>query len=333
MDPTPPPPPPPPRRWRRPLLVALAAALLSPVAFYGVAQVRLRHVPWSVPAALRPPAAPPVDPARGGLWVRWLGVTGYEVTDGRTVVLLDPTLTRPSGHELLLPLVSDEALVAAHVPRADAVLVNHAHHDHALDVPTVARRTGATVFGSPSTLNLCRSRGVPEAQLREARPGDRLTIGTFTVDVRFSRHSDILGVSNPMAGVVAPDAGRLWFWDFKQDGCLVYRLSAGGATLWFHPTTTYDDGGLGGLPAQTLILGVTGEPLLPDRARAVLGEARPRRVLPTHFDNFLQPLGKGLALMPDLDLDAALAGIEAASPGLPVWMLDFGETVWLPPDE
>lgn len=324
-------PPPAPARWRRRALVALVLIVLSPLSLYPISLVYLRHVPWTVPAELRAPAAPPVGTG-GGLWVRYLGVTGYEVTDGQTVVLLDPTFTRPSGAELLGALDADEALVARHVTRADYVLVNHAHHDHALDVPAIARRTGAVVYGSPSTLNLCRARGVDEAQLREATPGARLTLGTFTVDVRPSRHTAILGIDNPMAGVIAPDAGPLRFWEFGQDGCLLYRLEAGGATLWFHPTTTYDQGDLAGRSAATLILGVTGEPLLPGRAREIFAEAKPRRVLPTHFDNFLQPLSKGLALMPGLDLDAARASIEEASPGLPVWVLEYGQTVHLPPD-
>lgn len=318
-------------RRRRRALAALVGLLLSPLALYGVSRFYFRHVPWSVPEALRAPQAPPVG-TQGGLWVRYLGVTGYEVTDGKTVVLLDPTLTRPSGNEMLGALEPDEAVVAQHVTRADFILVNHAHHDHALDVPLIARRTGATVYGSASTLNLCRSRGVAEGQLREATPGTRLTLGTFTVDVRPSRHTAILGIENPMAGVIPPDAGPLRFWEFGQDGCLVYRLEAGGATLWFHPTTTYDQGDLAGLSAATLILGVTGQPLRPERAREIFAEARPRRVLPTHFDNFLQPLSMGLALMPGLDLDAARASIDAASPGLPVWVLDFGQTVHLPPD-
>ncbi len=131
---------------------------------------------------------------------------------------------------------------------------------------------------------------------------------------------------------MAADAGPLRFWGFTQDGCLIYRLSAGGTTLWFHPTSTYDPGDLGGLRAANIILGVTGEPLTPERARGVLGESGARRVLPTHYDNFFHPLSKGLGLMPDLDLDAARAAIEAASPGAPVWMLDFDQTAYLPPD-
>lgn len=329
-EPAPTPPAAPTRRRRR-ALAALGVLALLPPGFVALFCVVMRHVPWSIPEPLRAPAAPPVGQG-GGLWVKYLGVSGYEVTDGTTTLLLDPTYTRPTGLELLSPVESDPALVARHVGKADFVLVNHTHHDHALDVPAVAARTGAQVLGSPSTLNYCRSRGVPEAQLREAKPGERLTLGTFTVDVRASVHTSLGPLHGLMSGVVPPDAGRLMFWQLTQDGCLAYRLSAGGATLWWHPTSTYADGELAGLEARTLILGVTGEEITADKATRIIGDTKPARVLPTHYDNFFQPLSKGIALMPRCDLGAVRAALDAAQPGLPMWVLDFGQMVHLPPD-
>jgi L-ascorbate metabolism protein UlaG (beta-lactamase superfamily) len=329
--PAPPAPPPRPSRRRRVVFGALGALALVPVLVVVVFTIAMRHVPWSVPDALRAPAAPAVG-SQGGLWVRYLGITGYEVTDGTTTLLLDPTFTRPTGVELLAPVESDAELVAKHVTKADFVLVNHTHHDHALDVPEVAKRTKAVVLGSPSTLNLCRSRGVDASQLREARAGDRLTLGTFTVDVRASVHTSLGPLHGLMSGVMSPEPGRLWFWQLTQDGCLAYRLSAGGATLWWHPTSTYAPGELGGLEAATLILGVTGEEITEPKARLILGEVKPRRVLVTHHDNFFQPLSKGMSLMPGLDLEAARSAIDAAQPGVPVWVQDHGNVVHLPPD-
>src|SRR5262245_52722759 len=114
--------PPAPSRWRRRAAIAAAVVALSPVAFFFFATFVLRHRPWSVPEAWRAPAPPAVG-STGGLWVRYLGVTGYEVTDGTTTLLLDPTFTRPAGAELLRPLEVDADLVAKNVTRADFVLV------------------------------------------------------------------------------------------------------------------------------------------------------------------------------------------------------------------
>ncbi|MEW5740964.1 MAG: MBL fold metallo-hydrolase [Myxococcota bacterium] len=294
----------------------------------------VRHVPWTIPAAHRGPASLRTAPAAGpGLSVRYLGVSGYEVTDGVTTLLLDPTPTRPPPLALLAPLAPDETLGAQQCPRADAILVNHTHHDHALDVPSIALRTGALVIGSPNTVALALSRGVPEAKTRVVKPGERLTVGTFTIDVRGSRHTDIAGISQPMSGAISRTAGPLWFFQYALDETLFYRLEANGTSLWFHPTSTFAPGEVGAPPAPTLIVGVTGEDASVEKARGLLAETKPLLVLPTHYDNFFQPVQKGLALMPGLDLDGARQAYLAADPKLDWAVLDVGERVYLPRDE
>lgn len=315
---------------RQKVLVSLPVALpaLVVVAYF----VFTRHVPWTVPPEHRPPASWRA-PAPGGLTLKYLGVSGYELSDGATTVLLDPTPTRPPPLALLTgPVDADAAFGARVCPKADVILVNHTHHDHALDVPAIALRTGALVVGSQNTVNLALSRGVPREKTRVVKSGDVLTVGGFTIEVRKSRHTDIV-VSNPMAGVIAPDAKALWFWQYALDDTLAYRLSAAGTTVWFHPTSTYAPGELGGLPAPTLIVGVTGEKQTREKVQGLLGESHARRVLPTHYDNFFQPYERGLALMPGLNLDAARALFLEVDPGLEWGVLDFDEVVRLPPDE
>jgi len=318
-----------PARWLLLLPLAALALLLLAYALFT------RHVPWKVPAQHRPPEAwtRPLVAGQGGLWVRALGVSGYEVSDGSTTLLLDPTPTRPAPFELLAgPLSPDEQLGAAWCPRADALLVNHAHHDHALDVPAIARRTGALVVGSQNVVNLALSRGVQPVKTRVARHGDDFTVGTFRVHVRKGHHTDIAGISNPMSGVIPPNAGKLWFWQYALDDTLGYHLESttNGAKLWFHPTSTWSPGELAGLEAETLVVGVTGEPQTAEKVRGLMSESRARRVLPTHFDNFFQPLQRGLALMPGLDLDAARALFLAEAPGVEWGVVPAGERVFLP---
>lgn len=321
-------------RGRRRLLLVGTILLGGPALLAAVFFIGVRHVPFRVPDEQAAPAALTRPPAAGGgLTLRYLGVSGYEVTDGTTVVLLDPTPTRPPPTALLSgPLEPDEAYGAQQCPRADFILVNHTHYDHALDVPAIALRTGATVLGSQSTVNLARSRGVPAEKTQVVKPGDHLTLGTFTVDVRGSRHADILGASQPMGGLVAADAGRLWFWQFVIDQTLAYRLEAKQTSIWFHPTSTFAKGELAGPPADTLIVGVTGERQTPPKVAGVLAEARPKRVLPTHYDNFFQPKQKGLAMMPRLDLGEARSLFLAADPALTWITLDYDQPLYLPPD-
>lgn len=320
------------RRWSRPLAWGagvLAALVAAPVVVF---LLWTRHVPWSVPAAHAGPAGLRA-PRQDGLRLRFLGVSGYEVTDGTTTLLLDPTPTRPPPLALLTgPLEPDEALGARKCPTADAILVNHTHFDHALDVPAIARRTGALVVGSQNTVNLALSRGVPKERTRVVKPGDAFEVGTFRVLVRRSRHTDIAGRAQPMGGLLRPDAGPLWFWEYALDDTLAYRLEAAGTSVWFHPTSTFTQGEVEGPPADTLVVGVTGEDQTAEKVRGLLAEARPRRVLPTHYDNFFQPVEKGLAAMPGLKLDQARDLFLAEDKSLSWAVLDLFETVYLPPD-
>jgi L-ascorbate metabolism protein UlaG (beta-lactamase superfamily) len=307
---------------------ALLVLLLSPLLFLACGQWFLRHVPYAIPPHLQAPA-PGVGLALGqGVRVRYLGVTGYEVTDGETVILTDPVLTRPTFGELLTgPIDPDPSLHDA-IRQADFILVNHAHHDHSLDAPALALRTGATVLGSTSVINLCRARGVPEAQLREAVPGERVRLGTFVVDVRAAVHSHIGPIADPMSGTIPPDAGPLWFFDYTNDGSRSYRFEAGGTSVWFHPSSAFSPGELG-LSADSLIYGIAGDPIDAAKARQVLDEVQPARVILTHYDNFLQPRSAGLNTLPVVDPDASAAAFRAGDPDLPVWVLDYDQVVEL----
>lgn len=308
----------------------VGGALVLGIGLLGGWLIRTRHVPYDIPAAARPPAS--WSQPGPGLTLRSLGIAGFEVSDGVTTVLLDPTVTRPDPLALISgPIEADPALGERWCPRADLILVDHAHYDHSLDVGAIARRTGALVVGSQNVVNLAQSRGVPAERTRLTHSGDRFTVGAFTIDVRASRHADT-PFSKERADPIPVDAGPLRFWQHRLDEVYAYRLSAHGVTLWFHPTSTFEPGELGGLRADTLISGVTGEPLTHERVSALLGEAGARRVLPTHFDNFFQPLSLGLALMPTVDLDAARALYLAVDPTIEWGVLDYDQQITLPPD-
>ncbi len=316
------------RLLKRVAVVVVALPLITVVVFV----IGTRHVPYSIPVDSRAPEA--LLKPRQGLSVRYLGITGYELSDGQTVILVDPTPTRPTVLELISgPLKTDDAHGAEVCPRADFILVNHTHHDHALDVPAIALRTGAKVLGSQSTVNLAKSRGVAPDHTQVVHHGEHLTLGTFTVDVRQSIHSHIAGMSQPMSGLVAADAGPLWFWQYALDETLVYRFESQGTSVWFHPTSTLQDGELGGLSSPNLIVGVTGEAQTQAKVDTFMKEVKPRLVLPTHYDNFFQPMHKGLAAMPAFDMEPAHQMFINA-PSKPTWVvLDYGQTLCLPHDD
>lgn len=299
------------------LFVLLAGALILFVSVF------LRHVPYSIPAELRAPRT-----AGGrGLSLRYLGIAGYELTDGETTVLIDPTVTRPTFLSLLFRKIDPwDGLSRKMCPRADYILVKHAHYDHLADVPSIALRTGAKVIGTRSALNLCLSRGVPADRLIEAAPGGSFRAGSFEVRVASFRHVRLLGLDF-MTGTISPGAGRMKYWEYVQDGCLSFHLASPKGTVWFAGPGTFDHGA--DLRAETVIFGVGGREYEPDQIRGMVRKTGAKRLLAAHYDNFFQPLSKGMALLPVLDLDALRRTAAAGAPDVPLYLLDHDETIRL----
>ena len=146
------------------------------------------------------------------------------------MLVIDPYLTRIPFRQMWIGRVcSNRELVAAKIRRCDCILVTHAHFDHLLDVPEVARQTGAPVLGSHNTCGLLAALGVPEHQLREIQVGDRLTLGNFQVTVLESVHIPTPGFSSgPLPrGLRPPLRAR----DYRMDGSFAFFVRVGGYRL------------------------------------------------------------------------------------------------------
>src|SRR5574337_7651 len=89
--------------------------------------------------------------------------------------------------------IPDCDTIKRNTPAAEAILVTHPHHDHLMDVPEVARITGAQVYASPHGSDLLESLGVPAGRLCPIHPNDVLAIGPFEAYVFATPHRRILG--------------------------------------------------------------------------------------------------------------------------------------------
>ncbi|MEQ1856060.1 MAG: MBL fold metallo-hydrolase [Longimicrobiales bacterium] len=138
---------------RRAWAILLAPALLS-------ACLRTSAPGVSGLVASADPAAATGDPA-DALRAVYLGSGGWILQYGGDMVLTGPLFTNPGLLTTgLLPIRSDSALVDRYMSRYDvsgarAILVGHAHYDHLMDVPGVARRhaPSARIVGSRTVAN------------------------------------------------------------------------------------------------------------------------------------------------------------------------------------
>src|SRR5271169_5962999 len=142
--------------------------------------------------------------------LKYLGTAGWEITDGTTVILIDPYLSRingppppggGSGHSIAADtrraygwddvVPPDVTAIDSRIQRADFVLVTHTHYDHVLDVPHIALKTHAAVIGTESTENVLRAYKVPEEQLITVRGGEDYEFGAFSLKAIPSLHSPL----------------------------------------------------------------------------------------------------------------------------------------------
>jgi L-ascorbate metabolism protein UlaG (beta-lactamase superfamily) len=225
------------------------------------------------------------------IWFRWLGVAGIELRAGEHTLAIDPFVTRPTWRRLWHGRVEpDSALVAQKLPRCDAVLVTHPHWDHVLDVPEVARRSNADVYGSANTCHLLEVLGAARSRLHLLAAGDCLQMGPFGVEVLPAIHTRILGrpfLVGPLADELHPPLRLL---DYRMDVDFSFRVSAGSYTLLDWSSESAE----GATPADVLFVKPFGTRTY---YAELLDAARPQLVIPIHWDNFLRPLSKPLRPM------------------------------------
>ncbi|HEX2144878.1 MAG TPA: MBL fold metallo-hydrolase [Glycomyces sp.] len=238
--------------------------------------------------------------------VRWLGTNAWEVTGNGATVLVDPYVsrtytgaTKTGEFNPETKIAIDETAVDEHISVADSILITHAHFDHIADVPYVAEKTGATVLGTESHLNLLLAMDTPETQLAQVGGGelyrftDENNVELYTVEVFRSSH----GVSGKHKSLLFPGTRpgetpkrpkRIK--DLVEGGSLAYLVTFGEISLFFNAVPSFHEREIAGIRPTVLFM-QGANPHYPDyeeRLFAAIGQ--PPYVIPTHWDDFEEPL-------------------------------------------
>ena len=214
--------------------------------------------------------------------LRWLGVAGIELRSENRVLLVDPFFTRPPWWRMLGGRVEpNRALSAQHAPDCDLCLITHAHFDHLMDAPEIARRTGAQAIGSPNTCALLTACGVRAEQVRQVQPGDEIAFPPFRIRALPGEHHPIPGyMPGPLPRRLSPP---LRLKDYRMDRVYSYAIDVGGLRVlhWSSMRAAH------ACRADVLLVyGIESYAFY----RALLPAVRPRLVVPIHWDNFFRPL-------------------------------------------
>ncbi len=262
-------------------------------------------------------AAPRAAPApRARITLTYLGVAGWQLSDGKTTVLVDPYFSRPDLSDGRKVAPDEDQLAARFNSRADVILVSHSHLDHVLDVPSLAKLTGAQIIGSESSANYARAAGVPGDKIITVKGGEDYDFGAFSVRALPSLHSALgrkhnFGASKTIpAGVALP----MTFDDFHEGGTFAYLVRLAGHEVLFLSTANFIERELAGLRPDVAVVatGLRGEIFdYTCRLAGLLG--RPKLFLANHFDAWKKPLGKTLELTEEDKSDLSQFAAEARS--------------------
>ncbi len=272
--------------------------------------------------------------AQGRLELTYLGTAGWEISDGQTVVLVDPYLTRlksntPNDPALASdprPLVgdddfvtSDQTVIDAHIRKADYILITHTHVDHVLDMPYIARKTGALVIGTESTANFARDSGVSGSRILTVRGGEDLQLRDCSIRVIPSLHGILPGSAQlPPPSTIFPAntkppfrLGQL----FVEGGTLAFLIRMAGHQIIAFGSMNYIEREIDGLRPDVALIGA-----MPERQkiyhytqRLLQAIGYPPLVMPTHWDRFNVPYD--VSQQPAIDrLQSFVAEVQAVSP-------------------
>ena len=153
-----------------------------------------------------------------------LGEIGKNMTVveyGGRIVVIDTGLMFPTPDQLGIDLVlPDFDYLRKRAGDIDAILLTHGHEDHVGALPYVLRELGVspTIYGGPLTIQMVRSKldehKLRDVDLKDVRPGDRITAGPFEFEPVKMAHS----IPDMFAYAVTCELGTALFTgDYKFD--------------------------------------------------------------------------------------------------------------------
>ena len=270
---------------------------------------------------------------RAGVRLRWLGTNAWELKTDEATVLIDPWVSRfptgayqEGGADPETPIEVHPDVIDEHIDAADCVLVTHGHWDHIADVPYVAAKTGATVLGTETHLNLLRAMDTPEDQLGQVGGGEFYQFDGFTVEVFRSTHSASGEHKQIAFGGTTPKVPKRpkKIKDLIEGGSLTYLIDFGGVSFFNAGSANFHEREIEGIRPTVLFVQPGGGHTPGYVERMLEATGFPPYVVLTHWDDFDEPLTE--PAVPGLDWEPVRDRVAAASPDSEFIVIDHLES-------
>ena len=276
--------------------------------------------------------------------LKYLGTAGWEIKDENVTVLIDPYISRvklgngPSISKLDNRktvsrsdfFVSDSALIDNLIDKVDYILVHHSHFDHLSDVPYIAKKTGAKVIGTETTINILRAYGISNAQLYPVKGGEDYQFENFSVRVIPSIHSALNDKHYiDSREYKTPPEAPLKVSDFIEGGSLMFLARFKNKKILTMGSMNFIERELDGIKSDILLAGVNQSQLglYNYNERLINVTGYPKIIIPTHWDNFRLPYNFSQEDNIELKLIPFKKDIELLSPNTDVMIIRHLEEV------
>ena len=285
--------------------------------------------------------------------ISYLGNAGWQISDGKVVILVDPNLSQFRKNAPTEQMAEDDSLaqpdpesIDAHIKQANYILITHAHEDHMLDAPYIAKKTGATIIGTESAARIARASGVGDSfnpqhvEIKKiktqpfivVRGGEDFQFEGFSLEVIPSLHTALFDKrynNGFWADSVPPNLeAPLHESDYNEGGTLVYLLRMAGHQIFIMGSMNYIERNITGLRPDIAILGAGLDRKqiyhYTDRLMHALGD--PAVVFPTHWDDYgIKPRAAALK-----QVDTFVTEVRVISPKTRVIVPEYFTPVTLP---
>ena len=277
----------------------------------------------------------------GQVNLKYLGTAGWKINDDKVTVLIDPYISRVklgSGHpddtrKTVLRsdyYESDSNLIDSLIDRVDFILVHHSHFDHLADVPYIAKKTGAKVIGTETTINILKAYDIPNQQLYPVKGGEDYQFENFSVRVIPSIHSAL----NDKHYIDSreynePPNAPLKVSEFIEGGSLMFLARFESHKILTMGSMNFVERELYGIKPDILLAGVNQSQLglYNYNQRLINVTNKPKYIIPTHWDNFRLPYSFSQESSIDLKLIPFKKDVEILSPNSQVLIVRHLEEI------
>ncbi len=234
--------------------------------------------------------------AHGALSFKWLGTTTFALSDGKTTLLFDPSLTYVSVLDFLPwrtiqtdPSEVDYWFKKCGIKKIDGVFVNHAHYDHVIDAPYVVKRYGGKLYGSSSTANVGLGGGLRSDQVEIVGPGKEVRLGDFKIEFFYTPHSphfwDVMLADGHITAPLIPPVNVM---DYRVGDTLSFLISHNQKKILYQAIGRVENPDpIKGIKADTLLLTLANRRSTMELIDGRILSTGVKKVIPLHHDNFL----------------------------------------------